>query len=278
MPFSLISRNVQLGRPHRISPWRKVAMGTWKTVGDPSVYGILEVDAGPALQYLEELSKETGLKLTLTHFIGAVIGRTFHQHPHLNCILRWGRIYPRKSVDVFFQVASDTQGEDLSGMVVRGAEKKSVVDIAREMGAKVKTIKTGVDKDYSRMKGLMGILPGFMVGWVMTLSGHFLYALNLWTPLMGAPRDSFGSIMITNIGSLGMDLAFAPLVPYSRVPVLIAMGKAQDAPVVKDGQVVVAKRLKLCVTFDHRLIDGMHGSKMARAVERIFSSPRQELG
>ena len=274
----LISRNVKLGPPLRLSSWRKVAIGTWKTVGDPSVYGVVEVDAGPALAYLEELARETGVKLTLTHFMGAAIGRTFARHRSINCILRWGRLYPRKSVDVFFQVASDTKGEDLSGMVVRDADKKSVVEIAREMGAKVKTIKGGVDPDYARMKGLMGILPGWLVGWVMTLSGHFLYAFNLWSPLLGTPKDSFGSIMITNIGTLGMDLAFAPLVPYSRVPVLIALGKASDVPVVRSGQVVVAKMLKLCVTLDHRIIDGMHGAQMARTVEKIFASPRQELG
>jgi pyruvate/2-oxoglutarate dehydrogenase complex dihydrolipoamide acyltransferase (E2) component len=278
MPFTLISKNVQLGVPHRLSPWRKVAMGTWKTVGDPSVYGILEVDAEPALAYLEKKSMESGEKLTLTHFIGATIGKTFALHPSLNCVLRWGRLYPRKSVDVFFQVASDTKGDDLSGTVIRNADKKSVVDIAREMNNKVKVIKTGVDKDYARMKGLMGILPGVVVGWVINFTGWILYGLNLWSPLFGAPKDSFGSIMITNIGSLGMDLAFAPLVPYSRVPVLIAMGKATEVPVVRHGKLAVGKRVKLCVTFDHRLIDGMHGSKMARAVERIFANPESELG
>lgn len=27
-----------------VSPFRKVAMGTWRTAKDPSVYGIMEVD------------------------------------------------------------------------------------------------------------------------------------------------------------------------------------------------------------------------------------------
>ena len=30
--------------------------------------------------------------------------------------------------------------------------------------------------------------------------------------------------MITNIGSIGLDQAYVPLVPYSRVPILIALG------------------------------------------------------
>ena len=47
---------------------------------------------------------------------------------------------------------------------------------------------------------------------------------------------------------------------------------------VKNGQVVVGKRIKLCVTFDHRLIDGVHAAKMAKTVEGFFFRPRQELG
>ena len=105
-----------------------------------------------------------------------------------------------------------------------------------------------------------------------------MYLLNLWTPLMGVPKDSFGSVMLTNIGSLGLDEAFAPLVPYSRVSLLIAAGAVRHQPVVRDGQVVVASVIKLCTTFDHRVIDGVHASQLASALKSIFANPESELG
>ena len=40
-----ISRNIDLGPALRTSSWRKIAIGTWKTAGDPSVYGILDLNA-----------------------------------------------------------------------------------------------------------------------------------------------------------------------------------------------------------------------------------------
>ncbi len=83
--------------------------------------------------------------------------------------------------------------------------------------------------------------------------------------------------MVTNIGSLGLDTAFAPLVPYSRVPVLLAVGSAMDRPWVREGKLCVAKVLRICVTLDHRLIDGVHASHMAKTVQKIFADPEREL-
>lgn len=275
--MAFLSKNVNLGSPKRLSAFRKVALGTWRDAGDPSVYSILEMDCTAALAYLDQQRAASGEKLTFTHFVGKAAAETIRRHPELNCILRLGRLYPRQDIDIFFQVASDSTGEDLSGTTVRQADRKSVADFAREMGQSVRTIREHGDPAFKRMKGTMKNLPGWATGVALTISGLFMYTLNLWTVLLGTPRDPFGSIMITNIGSLGLDMAFAPLVPYSRVPCLIAVGTIQEAPIVRDGTLAVAPVSKLCVTFDHRLIDGVHASRMAATLRKIFANPGAEL-
>src|SRR4051812_36024581 len=97
----LFRRNVDLGPPLRVSSWRKVAIGTWRTCGDPSVYAMIDIDIEPGIAYIEKARASSGLHMTLTHFIGRVIGETMARHPEINCILRMGRLYPRKNVDVF---------------------------------------------------------------------------------------------------------------------------------------------------------------------------------
>jgi pyruvate/2-oxoglutarate dehydrogenase complex dihydrolipoamide acyltransferase (E2) component len=282
-----IKRHVELGAPLRLSPWRKIAIGTWSTVGDPSVYATLEVDAEPALAYLEKINQplkaqpegaQEQPKATFTHFVGKAMAETIRRHPEINCILRLGRLYPRRSVDLFFQVASDTQGKDLSGATLRQADQKSVQQIAAELGAKAQRIRQQGDPDFKRLKSTMGLIPGFLAETATWLTGFFLYTLNLWSPLLGSPRDPFGSVMITSIGSLDMDMAYAPLVPYSHGPVLIAVGRVRDVPVVKDGTVQVGKRALLCATIDHRVIDGMHASHMVKTLRQIFAQPEVELG
>ncbi len=274
----LLTRNIEFLPPVKLSPWRKVAMGTWRTVGDPSVYGIVEMDVAPALEYMKKIESKTGSKITLTHFVGKVIANTMAKHPEINCVQRWGRLYPRKNVDIFFQVATDNSGKDLSGLTIRNTDKKSLLEIALEMQAMVQKIRSEGDPDFRKMKNLMGLIPGWASRYLLNISSFLLLGLNVWSPLMGTPRDPFGGCMVTSIGTLGLDIAFAPLVPYSKVPLLLAVGLAKDTPIAKNGQVVITKISKICATFDHRLIDGVHAGKMLKTMTAIFENPERELG
>lgn len=274
----ILTRNAELGPAIRSSSWRKVAIGTWRSAGDPSIYGIAEVDVAPAQAYLEKVRAKTGHKITLTHFVGKAVALTLAKHPDINCILRFGRLYPRKNVDVFFQVASDDTGKDLSGMTIRHADRKSIVEIAQEMRERADRIRKQGDPEFKKMKSTMGMLPGFLSRYVLGFAGWFMYTLNLWTPLLGSPRDPFGSCMITSIGSLGLDMAFAPLVPYSRIPLLIAVGAARETPVARGGKLDIALISRLCVTIDHRLIDGTHAAKMSKTIHEVFADPERHLG
>ncbi len=276
--MALLKRNVDLGPPLKLSAWRKVAIGTWRTAGDPSVYGIVEVDASAALRYIEKLRQASGCKVTLTHFTGKALGETLKRHPEINCVLRFGKLYPRKSVDVFFQVATDRAGQDLSGTTIRRIHEKTIPEICRDMEEDVQAIRRNEDPLFKKSKRMIHVLPGFLSKWLLNFSGFVLTKLNLWTPLLGTPPDPFGCAMITNIGSLGLDIAFAPLVPYSGVPLLIALGAVRERAISENGQVSSASIIQMGVTFDHRFIDGVHGAKMLKTFRAIFDNPEKELG
>lgn len=265
------------GRIH-LSAWRKAAIGSWRTAGDPSVYGMMEIRAEAALAYAETLSTRTGERITVTHILGKCVAETLRAHPSLNCVLRFGYLYQRKNVDIFFQVSNDADGKDLSGTIVREAETKTIPAIAAEMANRVKKIRAEGDRDAYKIKGTFALLPPFVVAWLLTISGFIAYKLNIWSPLFGSPRDAFGSIMITNVGSLGIDAAFAPLVPYSHCPCVLALGAVRDRAIVENGEIKIGKILQICVTFDHRLIDGVHASKMTRMLKNLFENPTEHFG
>jgi pyruvate/2-oxoglutarate dehydrogenase complex dihydrolipoamide acyltransferase (E2) component len=276
--MKLFRKNVELGPALKTSSWRKIALGTWRVMGDPSVYGTIDLDATHAVQYMNAVHQKSGQRITLSHFMGKAIATTMERHPDMNCIIRFGKFYPRKTIDIFFQVANDAAGKDLSGLVIRNANQKSIVQISREMEQDIHSIRKMGDPEFRRMKSTMGLIPGFLVGKLMDFVSFLTYTLNVWTPLLGSPRDPFGGVMITNIGSLGLETALAPLVPYSRVPCIIVLGALKEKPIVREGQIVIAPMLTLSVTFDHRLVDGVHGSHMAQTLKKIFAQPEKELG
>ena len=274
----MIRRNVALLAPLRLSGWRKISLGSWRPVGDSSVHGLLELDAEPALRYIDAWARASGQRITLTHFGVRACGEILRRHPEGNALIRFGRIYPRAGCDVFMHAAADDAGRDLSGVVVRAADRKSLAEIAAEVNPRVVAIKGQTDPSFSRVKGLMRRLPGLFSRVALDLTGFILYSLNLWSPLLGAPRDSFGSMMLTNIGSLGLKMAFVPIAPYTRIPLVMALGAVHERPVVRGDRVVPGKVICACWTLDHRIIDGVHAARMARTLELIFANPEAELG
>jgi pyruvate dehydrogenase E2 component (dihydrolipoamide acetyltransferase) len=47
----------------------------------------------------------------------------------------------------------------------------------------------------------------------------------------------------------------------------------RDEPVVEDGKVVPGKVMRVSATFDHRFIDGLHASVLARTVREMLEDP-----
>src|SRR4029078_6214212 len=116
-------------------------------------------------------------------------------------------------------------------------------------------------------------MPSFLLPWILRITSFFAYTLNFNMSLFGVPKDAFGSVMITNVGSLGLDVAYPPLFHYALLPMLIALGAILTAPVVENGAIVVGKTMKVNVTFDHRFIDGVHAAAMAKTMRAWMEHP-----
>ena len=80
-----------------------------------------------------------------------------------------------------------------------------------------------------------------------------------------------GSATITNIGSVGGQW-FTPVLNYPEVAIL-GVGRIQEKPIVKDGEIVAAPMLALSLSFDHRLIDGATGQSALNHIKRLLNDP-----
>lgn len=273
--------NLELSRKEDLSSFRKAALGTWRTVGDPSVYGTLEIRMDKAMEYIAAFRQATGKRLTVTHLLAKASAATLERMPDANAIIRFNRIYLRKVIAIFMQVVMADEGEDkadLSGATLYDAEKKSLAQIVDEVEERVAKVRARKDESLEKARSSLRLIPFLFMRFFLSLMGFLLYTLNLDLRWAGMPKDGFGSLMITNIGSLGLDQAYVPLVPYSRVPILLAMGAVKDAPVVEDGKLVVGKVMKINATFDHRLIDGYHAAIMAKTLHEYLEHPFEKFG
>jgi pyruvate dehydrogenase E2 component (dihydrolipoamide acetyltransferase) len=228
-----------------------------------------------ALDYIDSFRSKTGRRLTLSHMMARAVSQVLVDVPQANSVLRLGSLSQRESVAVSFQVTKTdpkTGKDDLSGTTLRDAHKKSLLEIIDEFEKETRAARDG-SGDKERSRELFRNIPGVLVGPMLRTVGFVHNQLNLDLTRFGIPNDPFGSVMVTNIGSLGLEEAYPPLIPYSGVPMIIAMGAVVDAPVVEEGEIVPGKLMRVCASFDHRIIDGSHAARMVRHIRGWLESP-----
>jgi pyruvate/2-oxoglutarate dehydrogenase complex dihydrolipoamide acyltransferase (E2) component len=264
------------------SHWRKLSVGSWGSQNDPSLYGVVEFNVEKALKHIEAEKLRTGEKITLTHFIGKAFAHVFKSQPDLNTELRFGKFYQRSTIDIAFQVAIDQVGSpNLSSGMVRNIDHKSLSEVAHALNQSAKRIRHENDPDYQKLKKISPKLPGIFLRPAILLLGIILNKLNLWFPLLGLPRNSFGSMLITNVGTLGLEFVFPALFPPANVPMIFAIGAIYKAPIYQtddQGRVIetrLERFVRLCGTVDHRYIDGLHAAKAAQVLRDLFENPEK---
>jgi ubiquinone/menaquinone biosynthesis C-methylase UbiE len=254
-------------------PWRQLYGAVYSRPSDSKIFGTLEYDFTAARAYIDARTSD-GLRLTPTHLVIAALGRTIAADvPEINCVLQRGRAVPHDGVHVAVAVSiPDARGT--TTILVRDANRKSLEEIAsqvREDATGERDESGGAD---TRSRQSAGRIP-----WPFRrLLGRFLtFAVTefgLELPRVGLRRDSFGSVLLSNIGSFGLDTGMLALLPIARIPVAIAMARIQDKAVVRDGQIVVRPILTLTGTFDHRLLDGALIGRLAGGVRRRLLEPK----
>ncbi|MCC7385276.1 MAG: 2-oxo acid dehydrogenase subunit E2 [Deltaproteobacteria bacterium] len=251
---------------------RKLAIATWAAPREGNIFGKITLDATHALRYLEELRVKTGEKVTITHLVGKVIGEALKMTPTLNGRILFGGFIPHRVVDVSFLVALEN-GNDLAKAKVCGIDQKSVVEVGRELRQRVERLRGGKDDEFEKGKGVIRLLPPFLLKPMLWFTGWLTGALGIGAKALGLEAFPFGASIITNVGVFGVDEGFAPQTPFARVPLYVLVGAVREHLAVINGAIVVQPQITLCATLDHRFVDGAQIGTLAKIVREKFLDP-----
>ncbi len=85
------------------------------------------------------------------------------------------------------------------------------------------------------------------------------------------PELRGSTFTITNYGVVGASYG-TPIINYPEVAIL-GLGKIEDRPVVRNGQIVIRKIMPLSLAFDHRVIDGVEAGRFLAVVIQHLEQP-----
>jgi pyruvate dehydrogenase E2 component (dihydrolipoamide acetyltransferase) len=80
---------------------------------------------------------------------------------------------------------------------------------------------------------------------------------------------------ITNYGVVGASYG-TPIINYPEVAIL-GLGRIEDRPVVRNGQIAIRKIMPLSLAFDHRVIDGVEAGRFLGVVIQHLEDPNLML-
>jgi len=120
---------------------------------------------------------------------------------------------------------------------------------------------------------LLAKLPWPFRNWLFKIYKIITINWGISVPGIGLDSNSFGSYMVSNIGTVGLDTGYASLLPSSNISFVFILGTVEKKPVVVNDEIVIRRVMLLSATLDHRVVDGSHGGTLFRFIKQIAKNP-----
>ncbi|MBT3384914.1 MAG: dehydrogenase [Prolixibacteraceae bacterium] len=251
--------------------WRKVASTIYRKPTDSKIYGTVDLDVTKLEKFIAQKRKE-GIKTTLTYILTLVVGRSIRQEaPELNTFVKRGKIVQREQVDATVSVL--LPGGQMGSVKIENADQLTIAELSNEIADKIRDSRKGDENDTMQSKSLLSSIPWPLRNWVFKLYKTITIHWGISLPFIGLDSNSFGSYVISNIGSLGLDTGYGSLLPSSNVSVVFILGSIVKKPVIINDEIVPRRIMALSATLDHRVVDGSHGGIMFRSIKHFIKNP-----
>ncbi len=276
--------NIQLSPYNHASSFRKIAAAAWDDMYQSTIYGQLRIRVEPLEAYIAEVREQTGRRITITHCVTRALALLLAKHTDINSVVMNRALYLRQDVDIFLQVAlpsddPDRVGKtDLTGLCVRKADGLSLSELHDTIRDQASALRGGKDKDFDKTKKQANTIPGWVLHYGLKLIAWLQYRWNVDTTFLGAPRDPFGSAMVTSVGMFDARVGYAPFFPLARTAIILCIGAIVEEPVVEDGKVVPGRVINIQATMDHRVVDGYHAGILSKEITKMLTEPDKYLG
>lgn len=250
--------------------WRKTASTIYKKPVDSKIFGSVEIDITDLENYIAE-KRKSGVKITLTHFFLVATARAIKEIPELNTYVKRGNIYSHEAINATVSVL--LQSGEMGSVKMLNADKLTLTESAVKLKEEIQKTYKGDENATMQMKEKLAAIPWPLRGWVYQSIKYITTTLGISIPPLGLSANNFGSFILSNIGSIGLDIGYPALMPSANIAFVLILGGVTKKPWVVNDEIVPRSILMLGAALDHRVIDASHGGKLFRLLKRFVNNP-----
>ena len=237
-----------------------------------------EIDCTALEAYVEKLNANNPeFKYTFFHVICAAIAKTMVLRPKMNYFYSGRRLYEKDDIVLSFVVKRQFTDDSHEAMAIIKCEKEGVSPLDDIYG-KIKKFVTSVRKEGNNggTADIMDILQ-YLPRWLLKVFFGPLRWLEYhgWYPKGLMKEDPYySSCFISNLGSIKMHADYHHLADWGTNSFFVIIGEKKPTAVFNaDGTYEMKNVLKLGITVDERIADGVYFAKTIKIVKKLLANP-----
>lgn len=260
-----------------LSPFYKIIPFIMKKRNDASNYFDDAVEVTETDRWLRQKRAEGYKGLGMLHLMVACYVRAVAHMPALNRFIGGQHIYARDKIEVILTVKKSMSSEsDETSIKAVFSPSDTIFDVYRKLNEQIDEIKAddganGTEQAANMLMKLPRLFLKFAV-WFLEVLDYFG-----WLPQALVNVSPFhGSMVITDLGSVGIRPVYHHLYNFGNVPVFVAFGaKRREMELDRNGQSVERKYVDFTVVTDERICDGYYYAAAFKYLKYYLRNPAQ---
>ena len=262
-------------RLRTLDPYNELAPFIMKTRNDSNNYFSDTVDITEAERYLRGKRLHGYPGMGILHLFIASYIRVVTQYPAINRFISGQRIYARNGIEFIMTIKKEmrTDASETSVKITFDTHD-TILDVYKKLNSEINRIKgEGEATDTDDVAKTLMKMPRLLLKFSIFFLGIFDYFGLLPQALINA-SPFHGSVIITDLGSIGMPSICHHLYNFGNLPVFISLGaKRKTKELRQDGAIIERKYIDYGVVLDERICDGFYFSQVLRLFRSILRNP-----
>ncbi|MCR4850877.1 MAG: 2-oxo acid dehydrogenase subunit E2 [Lachnospiraceae bacterium] len=239
---------------------------------DNEAYMTINISVDNTEAFIRQMNRENPEnRITMFIIIITAILKTIALRPQMNRFIANKNVYQRNELTAAFTVKktfSDDGDETLAR--IEASHDDDIFTLANKINEQIALCKTGTDESTDAMEVIKKLPFKHLIGAI----ARFLDRHG-WMPRSVIATDPYQcSVVLTNLGSIGMNIGYHHLMNWGTTSLFLVVGKKHNrAHFDQDGNMTMKRELSLSFTIDERISDGYYYARSLKLLKKLIENP-----